>query len=313
MNDVKILSLGSDRTFHAMRSMLMPGRKCGGIVLPLLRASMIVSSTLGFGTGAGAVDVSLPASTLALINKFRTTLAPTTSAQLVEAELPAVGCPQGGQLGPQDAPTLPQSIRVIVPGGMSLPLAYYAAEEGAGVLAPKGWDCFGLSGSDGDIVYVAPRKPGEPIIDRLDKVKAGPAVIRRLLIGSTSGRFPIARISARIFPRARTFVDGVRAEGIDSSRYIFKPWPTDRLTRLSDFAVSYTTPANTEGLGTALGLARARDPISGLVFLSDIEQHDDGPFLDGLSIRLERSDQPLYPAIAVAGIAAQGAKGANSR
>jgi hypothetical protein len=76
--------------------------------------------------------------------------------------------------------------------------------------------------------------------------------------------------------------------------------------------VSYTTPANTEGIGTALGFARGRDPISGLVSLSDVEGKDDGPFLDGLSVRLERGDQPLYAAIAVAGMT-QGTNSANSR
>jgi hypothetical protein len=282
------------------------------IVLHGFCAGMIVS-TIFASIGPADAQVSLPTSTLALVNKFRPTLASAAAkAQLVEADVPTVGCPQDGQVGPQDAPALPQAIRVIIPGGMSLPLTYYAAEEGMGVLAPKGWDCFGTYGSDGAILYVVPHKLGEPILDRLDKVKASPAVIRRFLIGGTSGRFPIAKISARIFPRARTFVDGVRAERIDTSRYVFTPWPADRLTRLSDFAVSYTTPANKDGLGTALGLARGRDPVSGLVFLSDIEGQDDGPFLDGISVRLERSDQALYPAIAVAGIVAQGAKQANS-
>ena len=302
-----------------MRQQLHPrprssSRTRGQIVPCCLHTSLIIGSLFIAGIGSANAPVSLPPSTLALVNKFRTTLpSPGANAQLVEADFPTVGCPQGGQLGPQDAPALPQSVRVIAPGGMSLPLSYYAAEEGAGVLAPKGWDCSGVSGSDGSILYVAPRKLGAPILDRLDQVKAGPAVIRRFLIGGTSGRFPIARISARIFPRARTFVNGVRSEGIDTSRYVFTPWRGDRLTRLSDFAVSYTTPANTDGLGTALGLARGRDPVSGLVFLSDIEGHDDGPFLDGLSVRLDRSDQALYPAIAVAGIVAQGTEGANSR
>ena len=131
------------------------------------------------------------------------------------------------------------------------------------------------------------------------------------MIGGTSGRFPIARISARIFPRARAFVEKVRDEGIDPDEYVFSPWPDDRLIRLSDFAISYVTPSGSYGLGTALRLSPGRQPIFGLAFLTDVEGHADGPFLDGLAVRLKPSDERLYAAIAGANIASRDAPSDN--
>jgi hypothetical protein len=118
-------------------------------------------------------------------------------------------------------------------------------------------------------------------------------------------------ISARIFPCARAFVEKVRDEGIDQDEYVFSPWPDDRLIRLSDFAISYVTPSNRHGLGTALRLSPGRHPIFGLAFLTDVEGHADGPFLDGLAARLEPSDESLYAAIAIANIASRDAPSDN--
>jgi hypothetical protein len=50
----------------------------------------------------------LPAATRALIDQFATTL--TMPVQLVEARIPAVGCPQDGQTGLLDAPVLPTGL-----------------------------------------------------------------------------------------------------------------------------------------------------------------------------------------------------------
>jgi uncharacterized protein YecT (DUF1311 family) len=249
---------------------------------------------------------SLRPETLALINKFRTTLPPSLSQRrLVEADTPAVGCPQDGQVGPQDAPTLPKTMRVVVPEGMASELAYYSASEGmgAGVLAPKGWDCFGTYGSAGSTLYVLPRKLGDPIIDRPKKVKDGPAVISNGFTSDTSGRVPVAQISARIFPLARTFVERVRGQGKDDLKdYVFSPWATDRLNYLSDFAVSYVTPPGADGLGTAFGPAPGKEAISGLVIFNNIG-NGYAPALERLAVRLEKADQRLYAAIAVSKIA----------
>ena len=274
----------------------------------------VVSSIFLIGIGPAHTAVSLRPTTLTQIKKFLKTSVPGSERRLVTAAVPAVGCPRDGQVGPQDAPILPKNVRVIVPEGMASSLAYYSDDEavGSGVLAPRGWDCFGTYGSGGSTLYVVPRRLGDPILDRPEKVAAGTAVIRSFMIGGTSGRFPIARISARIFPRARAFVEGVRDERLDDpSEYIFSPWPDDRLIRLSDFAVSYVTPSGRHGLGTALRLSPGRQPIFGLAFLTDVEGHSDGPFLDGLAVRLKPSDERLYAAIAVANIASRDAPSDN--
>jgi hypothetical protein len=269
---------------------------------------VVISSIFLIGIGPAHTDVSLRPTTLTQIKKFLNTSVPGSERRLVTAAVPAVGCPRDGQVGPLDTPILPKSVRVIIPEGMASSLAYYSDVEavGSGALAPRGWDCFGTYGSGGSTLYVVPRRLGDPILDRPEKLAEGSAVIRSSMIGGTSGRFPIARISARIFPRARAFVEGVRDEGLDDpNEYIFSPWPDDRLIRLSEFAVSYVTPSNRHGLGTALRLSPGRHPIFGLAFLTDVEGHADGPFLDGLAVRLEPSDERLYAAIAVANIASQ--------
>lgn len=73
---------------------------------------------------------------------------------------------------------------------------------------------------------------------------------------------------------------------------------------LTDFAVGYVTPAEAQGLGSAIGLPPTREPISGLVFL--MSNREKIPYLEELAVRLDRSDQHLYAAIAVAKIASMG-------
>jgi hypothetical protein len=235
------------------------------------------------------------------LRKFMASLAPPLArARLVEADVPTVACPQDGQAEPLDPPVLPKSARV--PEGTATSLAFYSAYEGvrAGVLAPRGWDCFGTYGSSGTTLYVVPHPVGGPILDRFDKVKEGPAVIKRFADGDTSGHYELAKISARIFPRARDLVERIREVGVDHD-YAFTPWPADRLDYLTDFAVGYVTPAEAHGLGSAIGLPPTREPISGLVFL--MSNKEKIPYLEELAVRLERSDQRLYAAIAVARIA----------
>ena len=192
-------------------------------------------------------------------------------------------------------------VRVIVPEGMAASLAYYSAYEGliTGVLAPRGWDCFGLDGSSGATLYVVPHRVGGEIVGRFDKVKDGPAVIRSFANGDTSGRYIVNRIGARIFPRARAFFERIRDDDLET--LVFAPWPDDRLDYLTDFAVAYVTPAGANGLGTAAGFATAREPISGLAFL--MGSGGDGTHLEQIAVRLDRKDRGLYAAIAVAKLA----------
>jgi hypothetical protein len=252
--------------------------------------ALLISSVSAIGVSSTLADVpALHPDTLALINKFMATLSPPIlRRRLVEADIPAIVCPLDGQAGPQDAPTLPKTMRVVVPEGTASALAYYSAFEGmgAGALAPKGWDCFGTYGSGGSSLYVTPDHFSAPIPYRPEKVKDGPVVMKDHFISATSGHFPVAQISARIFPLARTFVERVRDEGLDdASNYVFAPWATDRLNYLSDFAVSYVTPSGANGVGTAFGPAPGKEAISGLVFLTVIGNEED-PNLERLAVRL---------------------------
>jgi hypothetical protein len=267
------------------------------------------------GSERAEADVSLRSENATLLNQFIGTLNPPLSkAQLAQVDVPAVGCPQDGQMGPQKAPKLPTTVRVTVPEGMASSLAYYSPYEDIsdGVLAPRGWDCFGVYGSNGASLFVVPDKLGDPILDRPKEVENGLLVVRRFVHGDTSGRYEVAEISARLFPRARPYIESVRKlipEIDNPNAYVFAPWPTDRVNHLSDFAVSYITPPQIDGLGSQFWLAPAAQPISGLVFLTgDLGGQGEGPFLHGLAVRLDPRDQYLYSAIAIEMIASMDLK-----
>ena len=76
--------------------------------------------------------------------------------------VPFVGCKSGGQVGPEPAPHgAGKTVRI--DAGTAQKLAYYQAGNPPGVLAPRGWYCFGLYGSGGSTLLVSP----EPIEDKL--------------------------------------------------------------------------------------------------------------------------------------------------
>src|SRR5580692_3776159 len=62
--------------------------------------------------------------------------------------IPFVGCKADGQVGPLKAPK--ETTKMIsLPSELAHELAYYKAEGGVGVLAPRGWYCFETYGSSG--------------------------------------------------------------------------------------------------------------------------------------------------------------------
>jgi hypothetical protein len=70
-------------------------------------------------------------------------------------DVPFLGCRSEGQADLIDArkrndPVLP------IPTAVAQRLAYYSS-GGTGVLAPRGWYCFGGWGSDGEVLRIAPR------------------------------------------------------------------------------------------------------------------------------------------------------------
>jgi hypothetical protein len=130
-------------------------------------------------------------------------------------------------------------------------LSFYKAEYAPLVLAPRGWQCSGRYGSGGGFVLVVPDEDAE-------RATAGPAVYAAIWIGGTSGRMAVGELRARTLPRGLS----EPSEPIDEVR----PFPGDVLMRGTPRIVEYTTPANTEGLGTEhAGLEPSALPVHGVV------------------------------------------------
>jgi len=207
--------------------------------------------------------------------------------------VPFVGCASDGQAGPLQAPA-GQSKLVGIPAGVGQRLAYYKAEYGAGVLAPRGWHCFSAYGSDGSNLFVSP-DPIDPKAPFSDSWKgfSGQAIQISDIVGGTSGRFEVAQIIARVFPDYKAFAENVIAEGIEpASSFPFGPYPKDKLTYRSKSIVEFETPANAQGLGTRSRLQANANPIDGVAILSG-EETD----LVLLSARLSERDHDLIPTI----------------
>jgi len=217
----------------------------------------------------------------------------TPNQQKQVVRVPFVGCMSDGQVGPVDAP---QGKSKVVPttAEVAQRLAYYKAENGTGVLAPRGWYCFGTYGSSGSTLYVSPEPiKSSDLFSANWKGFAGPVIEISDEIGDTSGRFGVARIIARVFPAHQSFVRDVIAEGIDpASSFPSGPYPSDKLTYRSKEIVEFETPANTEGLGTDSWLLKNGDPIFGVAILvgEDLD-------LCKLMVRLPPKQKDLTPVI----------------
>jgi hypothetical protein len=247
-----------------------------------------VSSLLCAG---GVILLALAASARFSPSPHETALA--ASPQKPGAQVPFVGCASDGQVGPVSAP-ISKSMVLLIAADAAQRLAYYKAEEGAGVLAPRGWHCFCMYGSNGSSLYVSP----QPIVptDLLSTNWGGfggPIIEITAEDGDTSGRFGVAATIARVFPAHREFVDKVMAERIwPASSFVFGPYPADRLIYRSNEAVEYQTPGNADGLGTESRLKKNATPISGVAILMG-----QTPDLLQLSVRLPQNLADLTPVI----------------
>ena len=125
-----------------------------------------------------------------------------TRGDAPEIRVPFVGCASDGQTGPMEAPKSLDKV-VHVDAGVAQRLAYYETEEAPGVLGPRGWYCFGVNGSNGEQLFVSPvpHKPGDLFTDKWNGFD-GPAIDAARMSGSTSGRFSVAQVVARVFPPA---------------------------------------------------------------------------------------------------------------
>jgi hypothetical protein len=208
--------------------------------------------------------------------------------------VPFIGCKSDGQVGPLDAPT-GQAPAITLPSAAAKRLAYYKAENGIGVLAPRGWHCFSTYGSSGSNLFVNPQALDATNLFSTDwKGFAGPAIQLSVADGGTSGRFQVAKVIARLFPDRRQFVQDVVAEGIEpATSFPIGPYPQDKLTYRSKSIVEFETPANAEGLGTASRLQANSIPIRGVAILLS----DDNTSLIQLSARPPDQDRDLTAAI----------------
>jgi hypothetical protein len=215
--------------------------------------------------------------------------------------VPFVGCAGDGQTGAIEAPAAGATPRL--DAATAEQLAYYASEDLA-VLAPRGWHCFELYGSDGALLIVTPeRHRANDLFDAKAKL-LGPAVVLSQSFGGTSGRFAVAKVAARLFPSARAFVQQVIDEGVVAKEeFANEPYPDDMLTRRSDTEVEFVTSANRDGLGTDGRVAKNDQPISGVAILLTDGDND----LIKLETRLPADLYQLTPTIIVSVEASLGA------
>jgi len=193
-------------------------------------------------------------------------LAPSSgqNKQAPVARVPFVGCRSDGQAGPVEAPDEAEKAVQVEPG-IAQKLAYYKSAVTPGSLGPRGWYCLGEYGSGGSsILFIKP----EPIAEATLAEITGPVIEIDSNSGDTSGRFEVARVIARVFPKHLAFVQSV----IDlfdffASEVAYGPYPTDKLVYRSDRVVEYITPPNSIGLGTTNFVKPNDEPIEGVAIL----------------------------------------------
>jgi hypothetical protein len=208
------------------------------------------------------------------------------------SSIPFVGCQSDGQMGLQPAPTGSDK-QVHIDATKAAQLAFYSAQQSVGILAPRGWFCFGTYGSGGNSLFITPYPIGSSDFFGKDpKRLAGSGIQITYTFGDTSGRFIVAAIVARVFPDQRGYVDQIIAEKLVPAKdFPVGPYPADKLKRHGPNLVEYWTSPNSKGLGTDSWLKPNKDPIEGFVMLVQ------PPDLVSLSARLPSNLSHLLPII----------------
>jgi hypothetical protein len=159
-----------------------------------------------------------------------------------------------------------------VRGAVATRLAYYRSHD-LGVLAPRGWQCFTLYGSDGAILVVSPDALGSPPLVRGFQLP-GRAVVLSFSYGGTSGRYAVARAIFQLFPAYRKLAERVAADWELAEPLDSPPPPSDRVARRSATVVDFLTPPGKEGLGTRSRLEPGVEAIAGSVILLPGDEPD---------------------------------------
>ncbi len=187
-----------------------------------------------------------------------------------------------------------KSVVVAISGEAAQRLAYYESGQGLGVLAPRGWYCFGTYGSGGEAVDVSPEpSDSRKLFSPTWRGFEGLVIEIAHSFADTSGRYSVASVIGRVFPTHMGFVRGVLESDPASANYFpAGPYPTDKLTYKSDEMVEYETPAQTGGLETTYGLRNDTNPIRGVAIL-----FGPAPDLLFLAVRLPDGVADLAPAV----------------
>ena len=212
-------------------------------------------------------------------------------AASADEQVPFVGCKSDGQAGPVAAPKgAPMS--VAIDAAAASQLAYYQAQDSFGILAPRGWNCIYIYGSSGSSLVVSPTA----LNGALDVRLGGAGVVETLSDGGTSGRFDVAKYSARLFAKQeQKFIAGVIAEGIEpKTDFPFGPYPADKLTYKAPLVVEFETPGNKDGLGASDRLQKNAQPVVGIATL---KIDSNGPDFFLLTVRPPVHQADLAPAI----------------
>lgn len=212
--------------------------------------------------------------------------APAAAAETV----PFVGCASDGQQGPVAAPK-GKALALDLAPALAARLAWYKAAYIAGALAPRGWKCFSVYGSNGASLAIAP----SGVLDNSQPID-GPAVTLSDFVGGTSGRFAVAKIAARLFAKEeQRFIADVIAEGIEpKANFPFGPYPADTLTTKTPRLVEFATPGGKDGLGTSDRLRKSALPIAGVAKLIGEASEPDALLL---AVRLPAGEADLAAAI----------------
>jgi hypothetical protein len=150
---------------------------------------------------------------------FAQTRSDESDSKASVVRVPFVGCPSDGQVGPEPAPTA-ASVVVRLKSVEAKMLTYYEAEVAGGVLAPRGWHGFGSYGTSGSTLTVTPHALKTP--DDVFAEEKGPAIVAHYISGEMSGRFSVAQVIARIFPKRIKFTESVIKE-VRDRKAIFHP------------------------------------------------------------------------------------------
>jgi hypothetical protein len=178
--------------------------------------------------------------------------------------------------------------------GVARQLAFYTTGQGFGVVAPRGWYCFGIYGSSGVDLVAGPRpiKAGDLFRPNRGGI-AGPVVELEDTKAGGSGTAIAAEVWARIFPSYWPIVKGLISNGdLPAERHTFGPYHDDKLSAQTARLVRFQTRPRSEGLGTMGHLKADDDPIEGVAMLQG-----KNPDLVMLRVRLPRELCDLAPRI----------------